>query len=272
MARRKTIDYKVIVTRGCITKLAIVAWLLAPFASIPPLVMVVVGVDQSIKQGWFIGNIAVAVVCLIIIAYFYIMVYRGVRKRKINEISQVSALVKAKLESKVAMTTGLITATLILSFVPMIVVAFLGKVSTGLRRSNAIRLSGILLQLNSLANPLIYFYRDGRFRNAALELLGVRRPEAIQPAVGAAARFVRRKDPLGSLEVVRERQKDKLHTRVKRAASCDPAVVSDRDIDGGGSREIFLKRSMSAPALDKISSSLDVLQLQQTSSVVVTTQ
>ena len=41
---------------------------------------------------------------------------------KITEISQVSALVQAKQEIKVAKTTGLITAALILSFVPVIVV------------------------------------------------------------------------------------------------------------------------------------------------------
>ena len=55
------------------------------------------------------------------------MVYLGVRKRKITEISQVSALVKAKQEIKVAKTTGLITAALILSFVPVIVCRWLGR-------------------------------------------------------------------------------------------------------------------------------------------------
>ncbi len=272
VAIRKWIDYKVIVTKERIKKLAIVAWLLAPFASFPALVMILVGVDQNIKETWLIGKSVLAVFCLIIIGYFYIMVYLGVRKRKINEISQVTALAKAKLESKVAKTTGLITATMIVSFAPVIIiVGFLGEVFPVLRKNNAFRLTGMLLQLNSLANPLIYFYRERRFRKAALELLGVRRPEAIQPAVGAAARFVRRKDPLGSLEVVQVWQKDEQHTRVKRAASCDLAVVSDRGIDGGRSREIFLKRSMSAPTLDKISGSVDCLQLQQPSSVIVTT-
>lgn len=56
------------------------------------------------RQAWHIGEDVVAVVCVIVIGYFYIMVYRAVRKRKINDISQVAHLVK--LESRVTMTTG----------------------------------------------------------------------------------------------------------------------------------------------------------------------
>ena len=127
VAIRKWIDYKVIVTTGRMKKLAIVAWLLAVITTFPPMIMTVVGVDQNIKEAWFIGGSVVAMVCLIIIGYFYTMVYLGVRKRKINEISNVSTLIKAKLESRVAMTCGLITAALILSFVPGIVVGAFGR-------------------------------------------------------------------------------------------------------------------------------------------------
>ena len=266
VAVRKWIDYKVIVTRGRIKKLAIVAWLLTAVTSFPPLVMIALGVDQNIKEAWPIGESFLGAVCLIIIGYFYIMVYLGVCKRKINEFSQFTAL--AKLESKVANTCGLITAALILSFVPVIVVGAFGGVSPVLRTSKAFRLPETLIQLNSLANPLIYFYRDRSLRKAALELLGVRRPEAIQPAVGAK-RFIRRKDPFGSLEAVQELQKVEQPTRFKRAASCDPAV--DSDCVHRRSPEIFLKRSMSAPTLDKCIGSADGLQLQQASSIIVTT-
>ena len=269
MAIRKSIDYKVIITRGRIKKLSIVAWLLAAFATFPPLAMIALGVDQNIKEAWYTGEGVVGAVCLTTIGYFYIMVYLGVRKREINEISQVTALVKAKLESKVARTCGLITAALILSFVPVIVLGALREIFPVLRASKAFRLLETLIQLNSLANPLIYFYRDRRLREAALELLGVKRPEAIQPAVGAA-RFIRRKDPFGSLEAVQELQKVEQPTRFKRVASCDPAVVSD--CAHQRSPKTFLKRSMSAPTLDKCIGSADGLQLQQASSIIVTTE
>ena len=89
-------------------KLVITAWLLAAFTSFPPLLVLVVGVDQKIKEIWHIGESMVGASCLIAIGYFYIMVYLGVRKRKITEISQVTALVKAKQETKVAKTAGLV--------------------------------------------------------------------------------------------------------------------------------------------------------------------
>ena len=171
------------------------------------------------------------------------------RKRKITQISQITALVKARQEIKVAKTTGLITASLILSFVAAIVIGALPDVFPVLRTNKAFLLAETLVQLNSLVNPLIYFYRDRRFRKAVLELLRVRKPEAIQAAVGAA-RFIRRKDQLGPLGAVQESQEGKQvgeQVRFKRVASCDLALDSDCVYEG--CHEIFHKRSLSAPNL-----------------------
>ena len=119
----------------------------------------------------------------------------------------------------------MITATLILSFVPFIAVIALPDVFPVLGRSKAFHLAETLVQLNTPANPLIYLYRDRRFRKAALELLRVRKPEAIQPEVGAA-RSIRRKDQLRSLEAVQERQAME-YANSKRTASCEPALALD---------------------------------------------
>ena len=279
VAIRKWIDYKVTVTKGRIKKLVIMAWMLAAFTSFPPLVMLVASVDQKTKEIWHIGESVVGTSCLAAIGYFYIMVYLGVRKRKIAEISQVTALVKAKQEIKVAKTTGLITTALILSFVPVIVIGALPDVFPVLRTSQAFLLAETLVQLNSIANPLIYFYRDRRFRKAALELLRVRKREASQPAVGAA-RFSRRKVQRGSLEAVQERRQAKQEgsegtkqvkeqVRFKRAASCDLALDSDCVYEG--CREIFLKRSLSAPFLHTKSKFFDAPQYSQASFIITTT-
>ena len=249
VAIRKWIDYKVAVTRDRMKKLVIMAWMLAVFTSFPPLLMLVVGVDQKIKEIWHIGESVVGGSCLTATGYFYIMVYLGVRKRKITQISQITALVKARQEIKVAKTTGLITASLILSFVAAIVIGALPDVFPVLRTNKAFLLAETLVQLNSLVNPLIYFYRDRRFRKAVLELLRVRKPEAIQAAVGAA-RFIRRKDQLGPLGAVQESQEGKQvgeQVRFKRVASCDLALDSDCVYEG--CHEIFHKRSLSAPNL-----------------------
>ena len=175
------------------------------------------------------------------------MIYHGVCKRKIEAIGKVTALGKAKHEVKVAKTIGLITVALILTFVPVIVIGAWPNLFQVLRRSKAFHLTETLVQLNSLANPLIYFYRDRRYRQAALQLLRVRKRAAIQPAVGAAL-FIRAKNLLVSLKAVQERQQARELVPFKRAASCDLALSSychDR-----GRQLIFFKRSLSAPNLD----------------------
>lgn len=271
VAIRKSIHYKVIVTRGLMKTLAVMGWLLASITSSPPLVLLVAGVDHKIKEIWHIGESVLGISCLTAIGYFYIMVNLGVRKRKITEISQVTALVKAKQEIKVAKTTGLITAALLLSFVPVIVIYVFIHVFPVLRTSEAFLLAEILVQLNSLANPLIYFYRDRRFRKAALELLRLRKPGAIQPAVGAA-RFITRKDQLGSLEAVQERQHAKEQILFKRAASCDLAFDSYFFNEGCHERFLSFKRSLSVPNLHTNKSEFfDGQQRSQASSIVITT-
>ena len=233
-------------------------------------IMLVAGVDYKIKEAWHIGESVVATICLIIISYLYIMIYFGVRKRNVNEISQVDLLVKAKLESKLAMTIALVTGALILSFVPVILVGGLREVFPVLRTSAAFRLPDALIQLNSLVNPLLYVYRDRRFRKAVLELLRFQKPNTVQPTAGAV-RFVRHKHPLCSLKIVPEPLRQKVHKRahLTRAASCDLSV--DSDYVYGSSSKTLLKRSMSVPTLHKCSdSAINGLHLQQPSTVVIT--
>ena len=51
-----------------------------------------------------------------------------------------------------------------------------------------------LIQLTSLVNPLRYCCRDGRLRNAVLELLRIRKPPVGHPRTVCAVRYVRRKE------------------------------------------------------------------------------
>ena len=68
--------------------------------------------------------IALETVCVFLVAFFYRRkAYLGMRNRKLNEISQIDDLRKAKLESKAAKTTGLLSAVVISSFIPVFVFA-----------------------------------------------------------------------------------------------------------------------------------------------------
>ncbi|XP_078381390.1 uncharacterized protein LOC144664145 [Oculina patagonica] len=200
VAIHKWMDYKVIVTKALLKNLAIAVWVLTVFTKLPAFGMIIADVDGQLVKILRIGERVVVVGCLVAIAYFYVMGYFGLRKRKIKEISNVTMALKAKLQSKVAKTTALLTAALVFSFFPAIAVALLANISPVFGTNSAFRLAKALIQLNSLVTPILYCYGDRCFRKDVLELLGMGKPQAIQPAVGAT-RFVRRKDPFGSVEL-----------------------------------------------------------------------
>ena len=246
VAIQKWREYKSIVTKTRLNKLTLIAWVSATFMVLPDIILLtVVNADDRLDfaEAWFIVNSILAVCTLALIVYFYVMVYLGIRKRKLSEISKVTSLISAKLEKKVAKMTALVTAVLIISFLPVIVVVVLGGLFPVLRKRWAYRLAELLMQFNSIANPLIYCYGDRRFGSAVLELLRVRKPGTNQPATDAGVRFVRRKGQFGSVENVMELQREVnlMHS------SCDQAVVLDytrlKSWNAG------LKRSMSAPSL-----------------------
>ena len=246
VAIQKWMNYRTIVTRSRVKKLAMGAWFAALLTSLPIILLKAIGADPKVKVMWLNITIAMGILTSILIVYFYIMVYLGVRKRKLSQISQVSSLVAAKLENKVAKTAGLITVALFISFLPSSVVLILGNFFSTFRKNWAFRLAKTLMQLNSIANPCIYCYRDRRFRNALLELLRIRKPQATPPADGVE-RFVRRNKQLGFLKDVAEQQNvENCEARLARSASCEAAL----DLDySPGILGTMLKRSISAPSL-----------------------
>ena len=261
VAIQKWMDYRSIVTRSRVKKLAIGAWIAALLTTLPQILLVAVDTNPKFKFVWVNVIIALGSAASILIVYFYIMVYLGVRKRKLSQISQVSSLVAAKLENKVAKTSGLITAALFISFLPAAVVGTLGNFFPAFRKNWAFRSAETLMQLTSIMNPCIYCYRDRRFRNALLELLRLRKPQATPPAAGAE-RFVRRKKQLDSLKDVAEQVSiENCTARLARSASFDATL--GLDYTPGIVLGTILKRSMSAPSLDEGSSFIHGSQHRQ---------
>ena len=246
VAIRKSIEYMIIVTRSRILKVKITVWLAAILSTIPPLIMEVTGVDIRFVDIWVTAASLCGALSIIALAYFYIQVYLGVRKSMLKNICQVAVLVQAKQDKKVAKTTGLLTLVLLFSFVPGIIVSS----SVALRTSTSIRVSELLMQVSSLVNPLLYCYRDHRFRNAALELLRMKKPPEVHPGTTGAARAVQRKDPpLGSQgkSLVAVMQRNPGTPRpLERSASCDPHLGY---IYAHQRSEMALKRSASVPSL-----------------------
>ena len=212
-------DYKLIITNDRLKKIAIDIWLSTLF----PITT---------------GLIAAETVDLFFVAFFYRKVYLGVGNHKLNEISQIDVVVKAKTESKVAKTTGLLTAVVLSSFIPIFIFGKLGKYVPVFRTNAAIRFTETVMQLNSLFNPLLYCYRDRRFRNAIRELLGMKKLQVIKSAVDGIAQSYRGKDPF---------RLNKVGKRTQRLTR--PVSLSLDALIHGTPGVVMLKKSLSAPTL-----------------------
>ena len=95
----------------------VIIWLLDVFLTVAYYTTTVVDVDSTILDRIITEWMAVETFCLFLVVYFYRKVYLGVPNRKLNEISQKDVLVKGKLESKIAKTTGFLTAAFVFSFI-----------------------------------------------------------------------------------------------------------------------------------------------------------
>ena len=253
VAIRKWIDYRVIVTRSRLTKLAIIAWVSAIITVSPThFTMALTGMlrkdEMALALDIFFIILSVLVMSALgLIIYFYVMVYLGVRKRKLSQIRQVSDLVNAKLEQRVTVTTTLVTVALILSFFSNAVIGMLEGVYPVLRKRFVVDLKATFLYTNSVVNPLIYCYRDCRFRNTVLELLRIRKPKVTPYLVTDTPTFARGND-------VFDLERDKVQgqfvenpVRLTRSASCHLVHFLGR-VQLESHKKAF-KRIMSSPSL-----------------------
>ena len=251
VAIRKWIDYRVIVTRSRLKKLAIIAWVSAIVTVSPThFITALTGMSNENEmilalQIFFTILSVLVMSALGLIIYFYVMVYLGVRKRKLSQIRQVNELVNAKLEQKVAVTTTLVTVALILSFFSNAFIGMLEGVYPVLRKRFVLQLRDTLLYSNSVVNPLIYCYRDCRFRNAVLEILRIRKPRVTPYVVNDTARFARGKGVFDSERDKVQGQKVEIPVRVTRSASCDLVHFLGR-VQLESHKKAF-KRTMSLP-------------------------
>ena len=179
----KWADYRTIVTRGRINKYARITWLVASFWFISVSIIPVYHPPYEAMVTMDVGTSLMAAFCLVLMVYYYIMVYRGVRKWNRSQIRQVQALVNAKVETKAAYTAFLLTISVSISIIPMFMVYTFGEVWPSLRKSSFFRWSKTMVSLNSLFNPLLYCYRNRVFRKAVWGLVRSPRTKSqrIQP-------------------------------------------------------------------------------------------
>ena len=253
VAIRKWIDYRVIVTRSRLKKLAIIAWVSAIITVSPThFTMALTGMlrenEMVLALDIFFIILSVLVMSALgLIIYFYFMVYLGVRKRKLSQIRRVSDLVNAKPEQRVAVTTTLVTVALILSFFSNAVIGMLEGVYPVLRKRFVVDLKATLLYTNSVVNPLIYCYRDCRFRNAVLEILRIRKPKVTPCLVTDTPTFARGNDVFDLERDKVQGQQVENPVRLTRSASCNLVHFLGR-VQLESHKKAF-KRIMSSPSL-----------------------
>ena len=253
-AIRNCYEHKVKMTRSRLKKLAMTAWFLAALAPIPSIALKAPGIYYDIICY------IVEFLMLILIAYFYIMVYRETRKGKL--VTKVTVLVKTKLENRVAMTCALTSTAVILSFVPTVTVKLLGDLYPGFRKSSVFRSAETLLQMNSIVNPLIYCYRNRRFRNIILEILCIRKPQETKPTA-LPMQYVRSKD-LSSMGGTKKQPNAYSRRLLSRSESCELANVTVLNC-------AMKKRSVSAPSLIRLhSNSFDSFEPQNNPTSILT--
>ena len=174
----RCLEYKFIVTKGRIKRDVVIAWITAITATAFYIVFDAAGVQLEVI---LVTDIIICVLWLIgflLVVYFYFMVYKQIRKQHRSQFRRVDALIKARIESRLAFTAFLLTFVVFASFVPLIVSLF---ANLSLIVKQTWRWTQIFVQVNSLVNPALYFYRNRRCRKAAVKLLKFKKPQKTQP-------------------------------------------------------------------------------------------
>ena len=239
----KPVKYKAIVTEKRLTRLAIIAWMIALTTSV--LFLAVEATSKMVPRVIFA---IVQLLAFALMVYFYSMVYIGIRKWNRSQFSHVNALIKARMESKAALTVFLLTIAIFIAIVPLGVAHVLAQRSLFFREISVLRWAETFLLLNSIVNPALYFYRNRKYRKAALKLLS--KPREIQPAVQVGLRKGRQRYSSAFVNV-----KELVHIERGQRLTRSQSWTADTHVVAGTptvSREpavTIMNRRMSCPPL-----------------------
>ena len=178
VAVTKWIEYRRVMHTSRTKMLAVKAWFLAVLTTMPARIIKAAGVQYKYIE--IINTIFClpAVVCMALIAYHYVRVYFGMRKTTLFEMS-INARKIERREMGMAKKTMVLTLSLLICYIPSIIVLLFGKAAPFLRTSSVFRWTELLVQLNSLLNPFLYcFALNRRFRQEIVSMFNIRkRPE-----------------------------------------------------------------------------------------------
>ena len=186
VAIAKPMKYNVLVRKGRIKRYSGVVWITVVTAFALQTTLQAIALPHEFLLVLHLIEGVFWLISFLALVYFYSMVYSKARKQSQSQISQITA----KIQSRIAFTAFLLTAAVFICSLPMAV--FVGTVQflPILRANSVFRCLEVPLYLNSLLNPVLYFYRNSRYRKAALKLLRFRMPLQNQ-SVAPCARWHR---------------------------------------------------------------------------------
>ena len=241
-------EYQVIVTKGRVKRYAGIAWITALVTTALYTALAAAGVRYEVLLVLDVIFSLSWLICFSLMVYFHRMIYIEIRKRNRSQISQVSALIKSRIESKIAYTVFLLTVSVFISSVPGAVVYTMTTFSPFFRAKSVFRLAEIFFQLNSLVNPALYFYRNNRYRKATLKLLRFGKPQEIQRVAHIGRRARRHRYSVASIDGGGFVDSGRA-PRHRRSQSYSAETHGHRNTGLGVSAGRVVNRRMSAPSL-----------------------
>ena len=172
IAIAKPTKYKVLVRKQRIKRYSGIIWITIVILYVLVMTLQAIALPHEFVLVLHFIEGVVWLVGFMTLVYFYSMVYSKARKQSRSQISQITA----KIQSRIAFTAFLLTAAVFIFSLPIPVVVATVQFWPILRANSVFRWSEVPLYLNSLLNPVLYFYRNRRYRKAALKLLRFRMP------------------------------------------------------------------------------------------------
>ena len=190
IAIKEALRYRVIVTKQRIKKGALAAWAIGVYLTIQETVLAVT-IEEAGKMYsvyWTVASVSTSVfglACISSICYCYVYIFSEIRRQKkrlqTEQLSQEEGK-RVKKDNKAAYTLGIILGVLAITYMPTMILLFLGSIPAYNILDTGTTLicyswTTTFLLLRSLFNPIIYCLRNENIRDAVLESFRIRRPE-----------------------------------------------------------------------------------------------
>lgn len=234
VAIRKWKDYKVIVTTKRVTWCLAISWVLCLLKTVLVRVLIASGVNYKYVQ--FVDMIVSIPImfAIVLIGYFYLMVYIGMRQRKLTDIRGDAVRAKLKMEKRIAITAATLTLVLLFSYLPSTVVIIGGRKVPFLRTSTVFRWTELLTQLNSLLNPLLYcFVLNRQFRGEVVKMVKRYREDQREPPTPKQSRHSRRRMGHENMDDLQEEEEAKREEDPQvKSGSCGSTMADETRCQG----------------------------------------